>query len=249
MLEQVLQERVLGLLEESLQRIGVGGVAGLGALGLRHPPLLEEHHLELLGRAEVDLLADHGVRRLGSVADADGEPLLELLEELVVDGDADLLHAGQHVDERQLDVGEQAGAAALGQLVVEGRGEVEHGTGVQHRRLAAALVVDPVEAELAVVARPGLQLTLEVAHGEVREVVGPLVGPGQVGRQRRVAIQAEQGPAAGGQRQHRPLGVVEHLRLPGVTEPGHDRRVVLRADRSRRPPGRPCRRRWRTRAR
>ena len=49
--QQVLEERVLGLVEERGERVGVGGVAGLGALGLGHPELVEEHHLELLGRA------------------------------------------------------------------------------------------------------------------------------------------------------------------------------------------------------
>ena len=76
--QQVLQERVPGLVEQRLQRIGVGGVAGLGALGLRHLQLVEQHHLQLLRRAEVDLLADHGVGGLGGVADLVGELALQL---------------------------------------------------------------------------------------------------------------------------------------------------------------------------
>ena len=43
--QQMLQERVAGLVEQRLQRIGVGGVAGLGALGLRHLQLVEQHDL------------------------------------------------------------------------------------------------------------------------------------------------------------------------------------------------------------
>ena len=132
------QERVLGLLVQALQRVGVGRVAGLGALGLRHAELLEEHDLQLLGRAEVDLLADHpeGLRR--RVADLGSEVALERLEVVEVDGDAGLLHRGQQVDQRQLDVGEQPGATGLLDLAVEGVGEVEYGARVQHRRLGDA---------------------------------------------------------------------------------------------------------------
>jgi hypothetical protein len=43
--QQVQQERVLGLRVEVGQRVGVGRVAGLRPLGLRHPELVEQHHL------------------------------------------------------------------------------------------------------------------------------------------------------------------------------------------------------------
>ena len=66
--QQVQEERVLGLHVELLQRVGVGGVAGLGALGLGHPELVEQDHLQLLGRAEVDLLADDREGLLGGRA-------------------------------------------------------------------------------------------------------------------------------------------------------------------------------------
>ena len=52
-----IEERVLGLGVQVGERVGVGGVAGLGPLGLGHAELVEQHHLQLLGRAEVDLLA------------------------------------------------------------------------------------------------------------------------------------------------------------------------------------------------
>ena len=61
--QQVGEERVPGLLVQADQRVGVGGVPGLGALGLGHVQLVEQHHLQLLGRAEVDLPADLGVSR------------------------------------------------------------------------------------------------------------------------------------------------------------------------------------------
>ena len=82
------EERVPGLLEQRLQRVGVGGVAGLGALGLGHAQLVEQHHLQLLGRAEVDLLADHRVGVLRGLLDLRGELGLQRGQRVVVDGDA-----------------------------------------------------------------------------------------------------------------------------------------------------------------
>ena len=148
----------------------------------------------------------------------------------MVDGDADLLHPGEHVDQRQLHVGEQAGAATAVELVVEGGREVEHRARVQHRGLAAGVVVETVQAQLTVVGAALLQLALEVAHRQVGEVVGALVRPGEVRRERGVAAETGQRPSARRQGEHRALRVVQHLRLVGVTEPGHDRRVVLGRD-------------------
>ena len=105
--QQMLQERVSGLVEERLQRVRVGGVAGLGALGLRHLQLVEQHHLQLFRRAEVDLLADHRIRGLGGVADLVGELALQLTELVQVDGDAGGFHAGQHALHRQLHIAQQ----------------------------------------------------------------------------------------------------------------------------------------------
>ena len=56
--QQVLEQRVLGLRVQPLQRVGVGGVAGLDPLGLRQAELVEQDLLQLLGRAEVELAAD-----------------------------------------------------------------------------------------------------------------------------------------------------------------------------------------------
>ena len=65
--------------------------------------------------------------------------------------------AGQQVHQRQLDAGQQPGAAALLQLVVERLGEVEDRPGLQHRRVPGGVLPHRVEGELAVVGgRPGL---------------------------------------------------------------------------------------------
>ena len=190
MCQQVLKERVPGLVEQRLQRVGVGGVAGLGALGLRHLQLVEQHHLQLLGRAEVDLLADHRVRGLGGVPDQVGELALQLGQLAEVHGDARGLHLGQHPLHRQLHVAEQRGRLDAGQLLVERIGEVHHRAGPQDRRLDRLLVdavgvVEQRKLLLLRVIRP--QLALQVAQRQVVEREAALPGPDQVRRQRGVA--------------------------------------------------------------
>ena len=102
---------------------------------------------------------------------------------------------------------------------------------MEHRGVGGvAAAVEPLETELVVVGRALLELALEVAQGEVGEVVGALVGAHEVGRQRGVADQPVERPVACRQREHRALGVVEHLGPPGVAQPGHQRGVVLGGD-------------------
>ena len=75
-------------------------------------------------------------------------------------------------------------------------------------------------------ASPDLELALEVAQDQVGQVVGALVGLGEVGRQRGVAARAR--PACqppGRQRQHRALGVVQRL---GRTDRPARRRATAR---------------------
>ena len=81
--------------------------------------------------------------KASSAAELDlaGELGLERLELVDVDGDAGLLHPGQQVDQRQLDVGQQPGAAAVLELLVQRGREVEHRPGVQHLGLAGAAVL------------------------------------------------------------------------------------------------------------
>ena len=143
--QQRRQEGVLGLDVELLERVGVGGVAGLGALGLRHVELVEQHHLQLLGRPEVDLLADDREGLVGRLLLLGGEVALQRLEVIGVDRDADLLHRGEQVDERQLHLGQQPRAAVLLDLVVERFGEVEDRARVEHRDLRRPGVLDGVE--------------------------------------------------------------------------------------------------------
>ena len=255
----MLQERVPGLVEQRLQRVGVGGVAGLGALGLRHLQLVEQHHLQLLGRAEVDLLADHRVRRLGGVADLVGELALQLGQLVEVDGDARGLHLGEHPLHRQLHVAQQRRRVDAGQLLVERVGEVHHRAGAQdhglHRLLVDALaVVEQRKLLLLRVIRA--QLALQVAQRQVveREAALARAAPGRRPARCRSVTPAQR-PAAACEVVHRQLGLVQRLGLVGVGQPRRQRRLVVGVQRRRcRCSGRRRRRRrsparWRRRRR
>ena len=178
-----------------------------------------------LGEPRLILLAADGVPRvLLGLRHLGGEVLLERVESVDVDGDAGALHAGEHVDERQLDVGEQLGAAGRGHLLVEDDREVAHGRGPHHLLLGRDLVGVAAEVEhaLAVGGRRPRELAVQLPQHEVVEVVGALVGLDEVGRELGVARQAGERPAARGQRLDGTLGVVHGLGSLGVLEPGTD---------------------------
>ena len=89
------QEGVLGLRVELLQGLGVGGVAGPGPPGLGHLQLVEQHHLQLLRRAEVDLLAQDPEGLVGGAVDGGVELGFQRLQQTGVDGHPGLLHPRQ----------------------------------------------------------------------------------------------------------------------------------------------------------
>ena len=220
---------MLRLLEELLKGVGVCRVAGLGAFGLGHREFVEEHHLQLLRRTEVDLLADHLERLVRCSADLRRELGLQFTQKGRVDCDADPLHLRQEIDQRQLDVGEQLRTTVSRNRLIEGLGQIEHGAGLQHQT-PPVVAVDGVEAELAGVSQGLLQLSLEVAHSQVSQVVGTLIGTHEVGRERGVADQALQRPAVGVKRLHRTLGVVHDLGSLWIGTPGRQRIGVHRGD-------------------
>ncbi len=231
MFQQVLQEGVLGLLVKRLQRLGVGGVTGLGALGLRHVQLVEQHHLQLLGRTEVDLFADHAVGVLRGLLDPGGKTRAQLGELLGVDRDARALQLAEHHEQRQLQVGEQATAVDAVQLRVERVRQLRHRTGSDQfggRGLLPGLRLVFQQRQLAVVlALLRSQLTLQVADDEIRQFEGPLPGPHQVRGQCGIAGQARQRPAAVADGVQRPLDIVRRLGRSGVGQPGRQRLLIF----------------------
>ncbi|SKU65576.1 Uncharacterised protein [Mycobacteroides abscessus subsp. abscessus] len=142
--EQMLQKRMPGLIEQRLQGVRVGGVTGLCLLGLGHTQLVEQHHLQLLGRAQVDLLTDHGVRGIRSLADAGGELILQRRQMIGVDRDTDGFQTGKHPLNRQLHVGEQPRRFDAFELDIERVGQIDHRTGAQHLGLSCLRIARAV---------------------------------------------------------------------------------------------------------
>ena len=213
------------LREQAGQRLGVGGVPGLDALGLGQAELVEEHLLQLLGRAEVELVPHHRVGgllgRLGLAVQGRGHRR----EVLGVGGDPGALHLGQHGDQRHLELAQQRHRLAPVQVLLQGRGQLQRGLGAQYqggRRVALARAVQRQLAVFGLLA----QLLAQVAQRQVGQVEGALAGQRQVGGDRRVARQPGQRQAAGRERVHRAFGVVQHLRAVGVGQPGGQRLLV-----------------------
>ena len=121
-MQQVLKDRVLGRHEQRGQRLGVRRVARLDSLGLRQAELGEQHLLELLGRAEVELVPHHGVRRLLGRLHLGVQRRRHIREVVSISGDPGPLHLREHPDERQLDLLQQRARAPLAQVRVQRRG-------------------------------------------------------------------------------------------------------------------------------
>src|SRR5918996_4504140 len=89
---------------ELLQYLGVGGVAGLGLSDGWYAHLLEENLAELLGRPDVEGVADVLVDALLQLRDTALQLLPHLFEGGGVDGHPDLLHLTENAGERELHV-------------------------------------------------------------------------------------------------------------------------------------------------
>ena len=100
--QQVRQHGVLGLREQAGQRLRVGRVPGLDPLGLGQAQLVEEHLLQLLGRAQVELPAHHRVGGLLGRLHLAAQARRHRREVIGVGGDPGPLHPGQDADQRQL---------------------------------------------------------------------------------------------------------------------------------------------------
>src|SRR6185437_12274683 len=101
------------------------------------------------------------------------------------------------------------------QVLFQRRGQLERSLSPQYqggRRVALARSVQRQLAAFGLLA----QFLAQVAQRQVSQVEGALAGQGQVGGQRRVTRQPGQRQAAGDERVHGALGVVQHLRVPGV---------------------------------
>ena len=94
-LQQVFEQRIGGLLEQRLQRLGVSGVPGLRALRLRQSPLVEEDLLQLFRGAEVEWLTGNVVRRGFLFLHTTTEFAVERLQHVLIDGNSPVFHSCQ----------------------------------------------------------------------------------------------------------------------------------------------------------
>ena len=248
---QVLEERVPGLLEQVLQRVHVRGVAGLRLARARHVEPLEQHLLQLLGRAEVDLhpaglLRDGRPRGLLGGVGGGGEVLAQVGQGVDVDGDACQLHPGEQPRERDLELLQQPLRPAVEHLGRELGRETAHHPGGPHGVRGAGRAVGggltPVEVERPL--RPLLSRLARGGEGGVQmrlrqrlERGVPPVRLDQVGREQHVVHHAVQGRVRAepvalggcGQRLEGALEVVHGLGqsalAEGLAHGGHQRRV------------------------
>ena len=93
---------------------------------------------------------------------------------VAVGGDADLLHPGEHPDERELDVLEQRGATALGELALEDLGQLDDRSGAHDESVSGVGLVGAVEGQLRRVTGLRAELAVEEAQDQVGEVERPL---------------------------------------------------------------------------
>ena len=173
--------------EQVLQGVGVGGVAGLDLLGLRQPELVEQQRLQLLGRAEVELVADRGVGLLGGQLHLVAQPVLQRLR------GARRRRRCRSARSRPAPGPAAARrraaalvAAAPLEVGVQRHGEVGDSARVQRGVRGAVGRRSSSKASCPSSAVLGPQLAAQVAQRQVGEVEHALAGQRQVGRQRRV---------------------------------------------------------------
>ena len=134
-----------------LQHARVGRVARLALPAGCEAEHLEEDPRHLLRRAEHELLARELLRACLELLDAVGQPRGDLAHAVCVDADADVLHRGQHLGQRQLDVAVERVEAALGDPCAELRIEAERrrrATDERRRLLLGGRLGDELDAVL-----------------------------------------------------------------------------------------------------
>ena len=159
------------------QHTGVGRVPGLALAAGGELELLEEDPRELLGRAELELLAGVLVRLRLELLDALAEARGDLAHAVGVDPDPGVLHVGEHRGERQLDLVVELLGAPLAQTRPEQRRETADGLRAPDERGGLLLGRGHRHELQAVLAREVVQLVAGAAgideiRGDQRVVRG-----------------------------------------------------------------------------
>ena len=105
-------------LPQLFQRVGIGRVTGLGLFTGPQPQFFKQYHTQLLGRADVELLACQCIHLRLRLLQTRGQIPAELLQPSAIHRHAGLFHFGQHPAQGQLHILQQGGHALRFQLIL-----------------------------------------------------------------------------------------------------------------------------------
>ena len=209
--EQVVHDGMLA--PQLLQRLCVGGVAGLGALGGGEPEIVEQHFGNLLGRVDVDVAPRVREHLAAQFLGLGVEFVADRFQHRPVHSDPEVLHAGQHPDQRHLHLVVEAVQALRGQCLAQRQDQAVDGQRGPSRLLGG---IDGVAAEVETPLLWGVggRVCAGVAAGQVAQVVAGVGRVEEVGGQHGVDQRVAHLDAAVHQRAHQGLGAVRGER-PG----------------------------------
>ena len=127
---------------QGVEHLVIGGIAGLGLLDRRQAQLVKHDLAQLLGRIDVELAPRHGMDGSLQVIDADPDLAADLGQHLFIKRDAGGLHGGQHLHQRQLQLGIERQGFAVGQLFFKDQAQFVQGAGMRRQEGPGLLLGD-----------------------------------------------------------------------------------------------------------
>ncbi len=183
--------------------------------------LVEQHVAQLLGRADVERVADVAEDLRLELGDAAGEIARQFGERVAVDLDARILHRRHHRDERPLDRLVERGHVLGDQPRLQLRVQAQGGVGALGGEVARRRGGDLGKADQALAGPQHLlyrrQLMLEGAAGQLLDRVLVLAAVEHIGHQHRAVVRRERDAVAAQQMRHA-LHVVADLEDARVFE-------------------------------
>ena len=205
-----------------LEDRGVGAVgAGLALLAAGQPEFLEQYVAELLGRADVEVVADGAEDRLFEIGDAAREIARQFGEGHGVDLDPLALHRRDDRHQRPLDRLVEGGHPVANQLSLQEHMQAQHRIRPLGREVACLLRRHLGKGDQALAGADQLlqggQLVLEAAPDQSLDRVLELAAVEHVRHQHRAVIGRER-DAIARQQMRGGLEVVADLENPGILE-------------------------------